>query len=916
MSDVANTKDGFIGWLASRNENKETIDEHIVNLEAISICYALYLKDSFNIWEVTNPKLIDAILNAATSSKNAEENFPIVISKTSLLTLKKYLTELKNSEDKTHIEWRTQSSVDNEIDFNRKLEKATAFLQSRYKGLTVPTLRQLQKENPEINFGYFNTWTQRLHGKTAGQYLTEIGILSEKVLDTRPSSERLLDYTNILIKRYSDKPAESLTQVINENPDISVSMINIWARELFNQTAKDYLVEKGIIRVSIMPTVKTTKPVNKASTPKSAGINRIEKHSLPISLHEGKKIIGYFYNGEKIIDAYPRKKDKYTFYVHERMPISSEVIQKYNLEINPHYSETDKFKYKGFLTKGMILELIYDAYSDTGTDAKELSDSKTRNASSPLDASAKSIVPNSIDGNNQSLSYYFDSLKVIIDWLKNRYSVNLSYDYLSDTSHSRNDLLYKVYYNNKDIMWVYMIFSKRSHYISLETDPHYLSEIDLDSLHCDKTLIRESRPCLKMFFTRFDDIENTLHQICDAIESNCEKTKEIQENSVYQPSEDSGQFSPQINLDSTLQSKVESIVLNADLSGITPEDLAWHLPSASVLSIKRVRDLSSKIIDLNGVMIHVDALVDFDDAANKIHEIIEKLLTKNNGYISSSQLFEYVRADLQMFLNDNDLCDEQKVFDIAKYLFSKVNWQGYHYEFTAGKHISNAGENALKTNMDIFEKFARDEGGVFQWNDLIKYLEKVGVKTGNLRGQMKIGYEPIFFYVTSDELVTVESMNINDEWINKVNHALHKLFNDVGDHIIIRNIAPIWYDQLPELPRRIQWTPILLQYVLQFYGDKLDARTIHSELSTQYDSIHSLLVSKNSDLHSFGDAVIAFVVDNGIEERHYQAEEFRKILAYGRLIGNLENINNMQRAIGNDTRFAWDATGDVLTLLI
>ena len=159
-------------------------------------------------------------------------------------------------------------------------------------------------------------------------------------------------------------------------------------------------------------------------------------------------------------------------------------------------------------------------------------------------------------------------------------------------------------------------------------------------------------------------------------------------------------------------------------------------------------------------------------------------------------------------------------------------------------------------------------------------------------------------------------MNINEEWFGKVRLALQKLFSDVGDHIIIRNIAPHWYEQLPELPRRIQWTPILLQYVLQFYGKQLNAYTIHSELSTQYDSIHSMLVEKNCVLHSFGDAVIAFIIDNEIHERRFLADELRKTLANGGLIGTYELINNMQRAIGNDARFAWDASGETVSILI
>lgn len=520
----------------------------------------------------------------------------------------------------------------------------------------------------------------------------------------------------------------------------------------------------------------------------------------------------------------------------------------------------------------------------------------------------------SIDGVREDIDYFFGALNRIIEWLGLKYTVKLSYDYLSDPNKERNDMLYRVYRNGKDIMWVYFIYSKRSHYISFETEPEYVSTVELEKLNSDRIQIRKSHPCQKMFFSAFEEIEDSLALICDAIEQHFAV-------SLVNSSVDSGTVSSNSSLspnwnDNAYVKKVEEAILSADLEGMTIEELSRVVPNSSILSLKRACDISKKIIDLCDVMIHVDALIDLDDAAQKLHDLIEKLLNKNSGYVSSAQLFDYARAELPMFLNDNDLCSEQKVFCLASFLFSKIDWHDHHYEFTSGKHISRTGENVLRTNLDVFEKYARDKGGVFLWNELIDYLENVGIKSGNLRGQMKIGSEPIFFYVSSEKLITVESMNINDEWISKMRLSLQKLFDDVGDHIIVRNISPIWYEQLPELPHRLQWTPILLQYVIQFFGEKLNARTIYSDLNVQYDSIHCLLVRNDSVLHSFGDAVIAYIVDNDISERCFDEGELRRLLAYGKLIGNRELIDNLRRAIGNDSRFAWDASGETVTLLL
>jgi len=296
--------------------------------------------------------------------------------------------------------------------------------------------------------------------------------------------------------------------------------------------------------------------------------------------------------------------------------------------------------------------------------------------------------------------------------------------------------------------------------------------------------------------------------------------------------------------------------------------------------------------------------------------ILDKLMGKNNGYVSSVQLFDYVRAEMQMFLNDNALCDERSVYYLAKHFFTKLDWKGQHYVFTSGTHISKAGKEVLQTNMDVITKYAKDSGGFFAYDDLVQYLERVGIKTGNLRGQMQIGVKPLFFYYSSVDLVLVESMHIDQAWLEQAARALKRLFADVGDHIVIRSILPIWYEQLPTLPSYRQWTPLLFQYVLKFYGKQLGARTIGSQLNQRYDILHSMIVCDDSEIQTFGDAVIAYIVDSNIEQRHFEAEELRHTLVNGGFIAGNELIWHMQKAIGKDPRFSWDVTGDNVSIKV
>ena len=199
---------------------------------------------------------------------------------------------------------------------------------------------------------------------------------------------------------------------------------------------------------------------------------------------------------------------------------------------------------------------------------------------------------------------------------------------------------------------------------------------------------------------------------------------------------------------------------------------------------------------------------------------------------------------------------------------------------------------------------------------MVAYLEQVDVRTGNLRGQMRIGDEPRFFYYSGVEIISAESMAIDETWLAQAEKALKRLFADVGDHIVLRSIDPIWYEQLPVLPGRRPWTPMLLQYVLQFYGRQLAAKTVGAELNQRYDALHAMLVSWNSEVQTFADAVIAYLVDCGISERQFEAEKLRETLVRGRLIAGNELYKNMPKAIGRDPRFAWDAAGENVSIKV
>ncbi len=358
---------------------------------------------------------------------------------------------------------------------------------------------------------------------------------------------------------------------------------------------------------------------------------------------------------------------------------------------------------------------------------------------------------------------------------------------------------------------------------------------------------------------------------------------------------------------SSQKTDIEKFVLAAGVDGVTYEDLRDNIGMSEATIRKSVSD-TENIIEISDKLIHRDAIVDFDDGADELEEIIDKLMQKNNGYLSSGQLNEYAHAKMNMFLNDNDIGDERAVFDFARYLFEKIKYHNKQFKFSGNSHISLLG-NPITNMFDLISKFADEHGGVFNYIELAEYIEQIGMTTVNLRNQMKLLKEPHFFYYEEGVLISAKIIGITDEWKSNIANMLNLLFDDVGDHIILRNIPKIWFDKLPSLPEKRKWTSLLLQGILRFYGEELGARTIQAMDGQSIETLHAMLVKNDSPIVNFADVVIAQFIDAEIDQRKFDAEDLRsELVKFGLIKGN-ELIYNMPKALKNDERFVWDAIG-------
>lgn len=354
--------------------------------------------------------------------------------------------------------------------------------------------------------------------------------------------------------------------------------------------------------------------------------------------------------------------------------------------------------------------------------------------------------------------------------------------------------------------------------------------------------------------------------------------------------------------------KLEELALAADMQGISYDDArdAMHV---TMVATKQAAADAEHIVDIKGRLFHEDAFIDWEDGADQLEGLIDKLMQKNGGYISAAQLYEYAKVEMNMFLTDNDLNDERSVYDIATHLFEKKGYHDKHYSFYGKMHISRK-DHLVTSNLDIFKNFAAEQGGIFSFDSLVEYLHSIGIASGNLRMQMRIPDEPIFFYYENGILIYADNMHIDDAWISAVKKELAILLTDVGGHIILRAVPDIWLEQLPSLPAGKHWTPLLLQSVLRCYSNDLGAKTIQALSGQSLDTLHTMLVANDSPIQTFGDVVVSYLVENDIAKRSFEAETLRLLLVDAGIIQGNELIWNMPKALSNDERFAWNASGD------
>ncbi len=364
-------------------------------------------------------------------------------------------------------------------EMEKKLCEVVDLLLTRHANHPAANLKELKKQNPDIDFASVDIWAKEVYGRTTREYFCHKGILSpltEKTPEEK-KKERLTNLntiTNQLLERYSKQPAPSLTEIIRRNPDIAVTSINALAKEFYSLTSSEYLRNKGILLplAEKTPEEKRNEKINKLDEVTSILLERYSKQPAP-----------------SLTEIIKRNPD---------IAVTSVSIwtrELYNKSASEYFSE------KGILEKEHIH--LIKAPNSTSSDRNEQV------------AETKKEIDTEDDINTQPVDAIELSLFRALEYLKTRYNVRQHYDHIIN---SDRFMLYKVRNRQKDIMCIDYYHTKLSHHISIETEPEYLEDLAGNFDGFTQITKKASHPCLKLVFVDYGAIRKTLIAICDSID--------------------------------------------------------------------------------------------------------------------------------------------------------------------------------------------------------------------------------------------------------------------------------------------------------------------------------------------------------------------------------------------------------------
>ncbi len=299
--------------------------------------------------------------------------------------------------------------------------------------------------------------------------------------------------------------------------------------------------------------------------------------------------------------------------------------------------------------------------------------------------------------------------------------------------------------------------------------------------------------------------------------------------------------------------------------------------------------------------VYDDEFVDLDEAREAMKSILQRYFARFDGVATSKILYDAVKIKLEVFLNDNDLDDEQKIYWLAWHFFSKTGEE--NYQFYANCFIWEIEPNYTKSIGGLLVNLANNNGGFLKKAEAIDYLNQLKLSTQIQQAMGFSGSKRDFLLYNEDEYLYFPSTEISAEGLGKIQQALTRYFDDNPDEtfIVIRDIDDSWLALLPPLPLGKPWTLLLLQDVI--CQNDLGFETIKCLKGQDADTLQAAIVRKK-DRMSFADVVWDFLNKKYNLPREFSADELRFLIRDAGMIAGNELIYAMHKAL-DERRFVW-----------
>lgn len=356
--------------------------------------------------------------------------------------------------------------------------------------------------------------------------------------------------------------------------------------------------------------------------------------------------------------------------------------------------------------------------------------------------------------------------------------------------------------------------------------------------------------------------------------------------------------------------QVEAFLLDADINGCGLDEIVHELTGTDrgYNPLRIWLEKQPWVIEYpDQKYIHADNVFELNETADIILEILEKQFRTFSGYTNADTLFDAVCIELKMFLNDNAIKDKEEVFSLARYLFEKIQFKGYHFYFYWERHIFQEPPTFKVSDANVLKHFIKDNGGIVSKEECLDYLGKLKISYSNLNGLLGIGKSGVVLMCDENHYIWSKSLNIGDEFKQKLVSALNLILKEFP-YIVPRQLNEAWFGKLPELPRTLSWNLLLLQQIIEHFLPEY--RTVPAMEGQPFTTIKAGIVKNNSIIITCSDLVYAMmVIDNDVTlPQRFSTEDFRRyLLSNGIIYGReLNYINQLTKAF-SDRRFAWSS---------